>query len=59
MYFNIQLIDFYLIRKRIVPRHAIAMMKSELRKFSSHKSFLSTVLDDGGYGVRAICNIML
>jgi hypothetical protein len=59
MYFNIQLIKFYLMRKRIVPRHAIATMKSELRTFSPHKSFLSTVLDDGGYAVRAICKFML
>jgi hypothetical protein len=49
MYFNIQMIEFYLMRKRIVPRHAIATMKSELRMFSPHMSFLLTVLDDGGY----------
>jgi hypothetical protein len=49
MYFNVQMIEFYLMQKGIVPKHALSTMQAELRMFAPYKEFLSRVLEDGGY----------
>ena len=49
MYFNIQMIEYKLIKKRIVPKSALAAMRKEFAAFRKHSSFIGQLLEHGGY----------
>lgn len=49
MYFNIQMVEYHLIQKNIVPHSALTTMKAELTGFKAHANFVTRVLDEGGY----------
>jgi hypothetical protein len=49
MYFNIQMIEYHLIKEGIVPSSALPTMQSELAAFRTHREYVDGVLADGGY----------
>lgn len=49
MYFNIQMVEYHLMKSRIVPSHSLTAMHSELTAFHPHRDFVNRVLIEGGY----------
>jgi hypothetical protein len=54
MYFNIQMVEYHLIRSRILPKSVLRAMQAELAALGKHAEFVHSVLDNGGYDPRYV-----